>query len=107
MPKKKLSSLSEQMFYVLLILNQEMCGIEIAETVKELTKGRVSMGAGTLYTILAQFEEEGMIFETKTEGRKRSYLITEEGRELLKNERIRLQEMIHDSKLLLEQDDEN
>ena len=59
MAKKALESLTDTMFYVLMsFLKQEMCGIEIAEFIEKKTNGRVSIGPGTLYTILGKFEEE-------------------------------------------------
>ena len=37
MARKKLGTLSEQMYYVLLVLRKERCGAEIAEAVDTLT----------------------------------------------------------------------
>lgn len=101
MARKKLETLSEQMYYVLLVLRKEMCGTEIVDAVAQLTKQRVKLGPGTLYTILSQFEEEKIIYETKVEGRKRIYLISEEGNRLLENELKRLHQMIADTKSYL------
>ena len=80
MPRTKLKTLTEQMFYVLLCLKDECSGIEILERVPQITKGRVSVGSGTLYNLLEQFLEEELICETKIEGRKRSYILTQKGR---------------------------
>lgn len=101
MARKKLSTLTEQMFYVLLILQDEKCGIEITELVSTLTHQRISLGPGTLYTILSQFEEENLIQETKVDGRKRYYKITSTGYMMLTNEYQRLQKMIYDANTLL------
>ena len=46
---------------------------------------------GTLYNLLESFQETGWIVETKTEGRKRSYLITAAGEQALADEYRRLQ----------------
>lgn len=89
MARKKLGTLSEQMYYVLLVLREERCGAQIAEAVDALTQHRVSLGPGTLYALLAQFEEEG---------RKRSYRITPAGIQLLLDEYRRLLQMISDTK---------
>lgn len=78
------------MFYVLLALTDECCGMDIMEKVSNITDGRVKVGSGTLYNLLEQFSDEGIISETKTEGRRRSYILTEKGRELLKREYDRL-----------------
>ena len=54
MAKEPLKVLTESMFYVLLsLLRQERCGTEIVRFVDNATAGRVSLGPGTLYTILA------------------------------------------------------
>lgn len=52
MAHKKLGTLSEQMYYVLLVLREERCGAQIAEAVDALTQHRVSLGPGTLYALL-------------------------------------------------------
>ena len=71
MGRKILETLTESMFYVLMaLLRQARCGTEIADFVAARTKSRVRLGPGTLYTILAKFEEVGLIRETAVEGRK-------------------------------------
>ncbi len=91
MPRAKFQTLTEQMFYILLCLCSECCGMDIMDRVPEMTGGRISVGPGTLYNLLEQFLDCGMIRQTKSEGRKRSYIITDAGREALKNEYERLQ----------------
>ena len=86
MPRGEFQTLTEQMFYVLLSLNSERNGVEILEAVSDMTAGRVSVGSGTLYNLLEQFVYAGFIRETRVEGRRRSYVLTELGRETLKNE---------------------
>ena len=90
MPRAKFQTLTEQMYYILLCLVTECCGIDIMDTVQKLTDGRVSVGSGTLYNLLEQFQTEGLIRETKVEGRRRSYILTDQGRELLEAEYHRL-----------------
>lgn len=93
MPRERFKTLTEQMFYILLCLHQERRGADILEMVRTITADRVSIGSGTLYDLLEQFTSEGMIQETKAEGRRRSYIITEKGKEMLEREyqRIRFQ----------------
>ena len=85
MPREKFRTLTEQMFYVLLCLKTECYGMDILDKVPAMTNNRVTVGSGTLYNLLEQFLDAGMIVETKVEGRKRTYLITEKGKEMLKN----------------------
>lgn len=70
MPRLKFQTLTEQMFYTLLCLKNECYGMDILDRVPSMTGGRVTIGSGTLYTLLKQFLEEGMIKETKVEGRR-------------------------------------
>lgn len=52
MPREKFRTLTEQMFYVLLCLKEECCGMDILDRVPEMTAGRVTVGSGTLYNLL-------------------------------------------------------
>lgn len=90
MPREKFHTLTEPMFYILLCMRQECCGMDVMSRVAELTHGRVKIGPGTLYNLLEQFESAGIIQETKVEGRRRSYLLTEKGQVMLKEEYGRL-----------------
>ena len=65
MPRLKFQTLTEQMFYTLLCLKEECYGMDILDRVPAMTDGRVSVGSGTLYTLLEQFLEADMIRETK------------------------------------------
>ena len=89
MAREPLKVLTESMFYVLL-------STEIVRYVDDATAGRVPLGPGTLYTILAKFQEEGLIREAAVEGRKRTYAITERGRALFRQELSRLRLCVAD-----------
>ena len=54
------------------------------------------MAPGTLYTILAKFEEEDLIIETSIVGRKRNYRITNKGRAVYIDELERLKLCVSD-----------
>ena len=96
MPRERFKTLTEQMFYVLLCLRNECYGMDILDQVPAMTGNRVSVGSGTLYNLLEQFLEEGFIRETKVEGRRRSYILTEKGRETLDKEYRRIQAQAED-----------
>ena len=91
MPRAKFQTLTEQMFYVLLCLKEECYGLDILDRVPSMTSNRVSVGSGTLYNLLEQVLAEGMIVETKVEGRRRSYILTDKGKEMLDKEYQRIQ----------------
>ncbi|MCR5293992.1 MAG: helix-turn-helix transcriptional regulator, partial [Lachnospiraceae bacterium] len=86
MPRPKFQTLTEQMFYILLCLKTECYGIEIFDRIAEMTGRRVTVGSGTLYNLLEQFLYARMIREVKKEGRKRSYILTDEGKDVLEKE---------------------
>ncbi len=89
--------LTEPMYYVLMaFLDREMYGTEIGAFVERKTAGRVRLGPGTLYTLLAKFQEEGLLEETGVEGRKRTYQITPKGRDAFAEELARLRACVAD-----------
>ena len=96
MARERFQTLTEQMFYILLCLREECCGTDIMAKVKQLSDGRVMVGPGTLYNLLENFVLADLIVETKVEGRKRSYIITEAGQQALADEVQRLKCLIHD-----------
>ncbi len=100
----KFQTLTEQMFYALLCLKEECCGMDILDRVPAMTRHRVTIGSGTLYTLLEQFLDAAFIRETKVEGRRRSYIITEKGLDMLEKERIRLEAQLQDYYLIMEKE---
>ena len=70
--------------------------MDIMEKVSAMTNGRVQVGPGTLYNLLEQFADAGMIRETRAEGRRRSYILTDKGQEALAAEYARLQALTRD-----------
>ncbi len=105
MAREKFKTLTEQMFYILLCLHEECRGMEILEKVKLLTGNRVTVGSGTLYDLLEMFVKEEVIAETKVEGRRRSYIITEKGRQMLDKECARLEAQTADYYRILRKGD--
>lgn len=101
MAREKYQTLTEQMFYILICLTQESCGVDIMKKVEELTNGRVIIGPGTLYSLIDNFVKEKIITETKIENRKKSYVITSFGTEMLEKEYIRLKKLKDDYELLV------
>ncbi len=98
MPRRAMESLTETMFYVLMAFCRgPMCGIDIANYVDTVTRGRVQIGPATLYTILAKFEKEHYIQETEVEGRKRTYRITDKGLAAYREEVERLRACVADA----------
>ena len=101
MAREPYQSLTEQMYYILLALLEPRCGVDISRKAAEISGGRLEIGPGTLYTLLAKFEIEGMIRETAREGRKRYYQVTPRGREMLEEEYRRLNRLVEEGRRYL------
>ena len=86
------------MYYILIALTEECCGVDIMEKVQRISKCRVKVGPGTLYAMLSKFEDNGIIRRTAEDGRRKSYVITEYGMEMLRAEYDRLQMMVRDGR---------
>jgi len=104
MAREQFQNLTEPMYYILLSLLKERCGVDIMEAVFETSKERVKVGPGTLYTLLGKFEKEKFIRETEIQGRKRSYIITDKGKEILLDEYKRLNTLVKDGALYMEEE---
>lgn len=102
MAREKFQTLTEQMFYILICLRKECCGMDIMAEVRKITDGRVNIGPGTLYNLLEQFMTAQIIEETKSEGRRKNYILTEQGREVLDNEYRRLELLMKDCERLMQ-----
>jgi len=96
MAREQLKNLTEPMYYILLALQRENHGYGIMQEIEELTGGRVIVGAGTLYTLLGRFEKEEIIEQVAEEDRRKTYIITEKGRQLLDEEIQRLRMLLAD-----------
>ena len=102
MARETFQTLTEPMYYVLMALLEECCDVDIMKKVEDLSGSRVKVGPGTLYAMLDKFLKNKLIEETKAEGRKRSYIITAYGKELLIKEYNRLKQMVMDGANIIE-----
>ena len=64
-----------------LLKSRDMTGTEIMQALHDLTEGEWNPSPGTIYPLLSSLEESGIIKTVKTEGRSKTYTLTEEGRE--------------------------
>ena len=106
MAREKYQTLTEQMFYILLCLTREQCGVDIMERVREMSRGRLQLGPGTLYTLLARFEKEGLITLDRVEDTRKIYRLTELGRDTLEREYQRLRRQVADGAAVFGEEEE-
>ncbi len=101
---KKLSPLTETTFYILISLLEPLHGYGIMQEVLSLSKGRIHLGPGTLYGALGNLVKAGLIVPGEygeTNPRRKIYIITGLGKELIKYELLRLKEMTQNGEKLL------
>lgn len=90
--------MTETGFYILYCLQNEMHGYNIIQTVKQMTNGDITIGAGTMYGTLSKMEKDGLIQFVKEEEKRKSYIITELGKEILTIELKRIERLYKNSR---------
>ena len=105
MPTTNTSALTETAYYILLSLQTPLHGYAIMQNIKSITNGRISMGAGTLYGALNALNEKKYIVECECDDpSRREYVITNDGKEVLKKEISRLEEMLQNAQTYFKED---
>ena len=96
-------ALTEAVFYILLSLTEPLHGYGIMQNAAKLSRGRVNLGAGTLYGALNTLLDKGWIRLQPTEEgmRKKEYELTELGRAAIKLETERLTELLSNARKVL------
>jgi DNA-binding PadR family transcriptional regulator len=95
--------LTEAVFYTLLALHTPLHGYGIMQETKRMTDGRLVLSAGTLYGAISSMLEKGWIkaLPEEEESRRKEYVITEQGRNIARNELIRLQELVNNGNKII------
>lgn len=102
---RNISPLTETTYYILLSLVEPLHGYGIMQKVMKLSKDRIRLAPGTLYGALSNLVDLRLIIPKESQDsnpRRKIYHITKLGKELLKLEINRLEEMTKNGKLLLE-----
>ncbi len=99
--RKKYCPMTETIFYTLLALLEPNHGYGIMKFVKELTEERVKLGTGTLYTMLGRLVEDQMITVVSEDDGKKTYQISQDGKELLLLEQERLGQQYENGERIL------
>lgn len=90
--------MTETGFYILFSLQQERHGYSIVQYVKELTNMEITISAGTMYGSLSKMEKDGLIHFTREDEKRKLYIITPLGNEILELEKKRITRMYRNSK---------
>ena len=90
--------MTETGFYILFCLQTPQHGYGISQQVKQMTAGAVTISAGTMYGTLSKMENDGLIRFYSEEEKRKLYVITQLGREILTVEQNRIERLYKNSK---------
>jgi DNA-binding PadR family transcriptional regulator len=91
--RRKYLPMTETAYCILLSLTETRHGYGIMQHVEGITKGRIKLGAGTLYGTLQRMEEDRLIEAAGEYERRKLYKLTDKGMTVLKLELERLREL--------------
>ncbi|MEH6888610.1 PadR family transcriptional regulator [Bacillus sp. JJ864] len=95
--------LTDTSYYILLSLVDAKHGYLIMKTIETMTNNRFSIGPASMYTTIKKLLSAGLIKLLDDEDKKKTYIATEEGIELLKKEVQRRREMVKHAEEILKQ----
>ena len=75
--------MTETGFYILFCLQKPNHGYGIVQTVEKLTGGEIRLAPGTMYGSLSKMEKDGLITFVREVEKRKLYVITDLGKEVL------------------------
>ena len=85
--------LTEATYYIMLSLIEPLHGYGVMQKVEQISRGTVKVGPGTLYGAFSTLEKEKLILKIKEEDRRKSYVLTPKGKQVLLSQIERLEIM--------------
>jgi DNA-binding PadR family transcriptional regulator len=85
--------LTEATYYIMLSLIEPLHGYGVMQNVEQISRGTVKVGPGTLYGAFSTLEKEKLILKIKEEDRRKSYVLTPKGKQVLLGQIERLEIM--------------
>lgn len=96
--RKIYAPMTETGFYILLCLQKESHGYGIVQTVEALTGGEIHLTPGTMYGSLSKMEKDGLIRFVREDDKRKLYIITDLGKDVLKQEIKRIERLYKNAK---------
>jgi DNA-binding PadR family transcriptional regulator len=91
--------LTESTAYILLALRQPLHGYALMQQVDAVSDGTVKIGPGTLYGAFGALEKDGLIVKAGETERRKSYVLTAKGRQVLKEHIRRLEILVRNGQV--------
>lgn len=88
---KTTEQLTDSMFYIMAALTKPRHGYAIMSLIEETTNGEITIGPASMYTIIKKLlKQEWIYLYDGSDSRRKTYLLTDKGREVLEEDvRIR------------------
>ncbi|MFJ7952969.1 PadR family transcriptional regulator [Lysinibacillus sp. NPDC096418] len=84
---KKTEQLTDSMFYIMAALTKPRHGYAIMTLVEETTEGVITIGPASMYTIIKKLlNQEWIYLYDGSDSRRKTYLLTDKGREVLEED---------------------
>lgn len=100
--------LSQATYYILLALRECRHGYAVMQDVEKISEGGVALGPGTLYGAIGKLQKQGIIkqIDVIDADRRKYYVLTDLGREVLELEYKRLLSVVSHTKRVMEEGEE-
>lgn len=95
--KKVYVPMTETGFYILLCLQSPNHGYGVVQMVEKMTDGEIRLSPGTMYGSLSKMEKDKLIQFVREEEKRKLYVITELGNEVLQLEKARIKRLYKNS----------
>ena len=94
--------LTEATYYIMLALVEPLHGYGVMQKIDRMTGKTVSVGPGTLYGAFSTLEQEKLIVKVGEEDRRKTYVLTPKGRQVLAAQVARLEMMVRIGREILD-----
>ncbi|PAD68247.1 PadR family transcriptional regulator [Bacillus sp. 7586-K] len=93
---KTTEQLTDSMFYIMATLTKPRHGYAIMSLIEERTKGAITIGPASMYTIIKKLlKQEWIYLYDESEPRRKTYLLTKKGKAVLE-ENVKLRKLMID-----------
>lgn len=83
----KSEQLTDSMFYIMAALTKPRHGYAIMSLIEETTNGAITIGPASMYTIIKKLlKQEWIYLHDGSDSRRKTYLLTDKGREVLEED---------------------
>lgn len=84
---KNTEQLTDSMFYIMAALIKPQHGYAIMNLIEETTNGAITIGPASMYTIIKKLlKQEWIYLYDESNSRRKTYILTEKGRQVLEEE---------------------